>query len=178
MNADDLYHTLVGRAWKLAKNCMLDVEDIQQDLYLKCMDVADGRSNYTASIGTVENYIMGWLWKDTIKWQKMQSLDANGEKDVDAGSEIARFFPELQSASIEDDLMRRDEMYAQFERDKAEVRRMRDQMKDDSTLLVLIRTGYWSIREVAKLSGINRRKINRMLNHTSNQKAPPRTIDV
>ena len=166
MKADDLYNALAGSAWKLAAQSTLDADDIRQELYLKCMEVAEGRSTYSPLVGGVHEYIMGWLWKYILRWQKMPYLEElfeNVNEENEETEEIVRYFPELQSPSIEDELMRREEMYAEHQRDIKEIRRMREQMKDETTLAILIKTGHWTIREAAKHCGTSYASMQRYM---------------
>lgn len=151
MNLPDvngLYAELVRDTWKLRAESSLELDDIKQELYLLCMEVAEGRSKYTPELGSVHDFIMGRLWGLMKRWPQSISLDE--------GSDETNHVPAtLHAPSIEDVLEDRDALYAQDLVDIEENRRLRDRMKNYSTLAILVQTKHWSLREAAKFCGMS-----------------------
>jgi len=162
MNAKDLYDELAGHAWKLAAKSMLDIEDIQQELYLICMEVAEGRSSYTPIIGGVNEYIMGRLWGLVHRWIRSYCLDdflADLAKKYDYAndSQLGEYVtpPGLHVPSVEEVLEQRELAGHQDVIDVEETRQLRKFLKDQPTLAILLQTGHWSYRTAAVFCGTN-----------------------
>ncbi len=179
MKADDLYNALVGNAWKLAAQSTLGVDDIRQELYLLCMEVAEGRSKYTPLIGGVHEYIMGRLWGLVRRWPQSQSLDDLIENDVVGEDWATRYKPAtwdrllaLHAPSVEETLVQRDERLEQDARDIEETLLKRERTRDQSALAILIQSGHWSLREAAKFCGTNHSKIKRYMDSILASKQP------
>lgn len=171
MNADDLYNALAGNAWKLAAQSTLDVDDIKQELYLLCMEVADGRSKYSPQIGGVLEYIMGRLWGLIRRWSYTQSLnelidnDNSMDEDWETGHMPAAWdkLLALQAPSVEDVLMQRDELYEQDARDIEVICQKRERTRGITTLGILVLGGHWSLGDAAKYFGTSRSAIQSQL---------------
>ncbi|WP_031598694.1 hypothetical protein [Ferrovum myxofaciens] len=160
MNADDLYNELAGNAWKLAAQSTLDADDIRQELYLMCMEVAEGRSAYTPMIGGVHEYIMGSLWGFIRRWHNLQLLDDLIGNDVDDDKTI--LLAELHVLSTEDVLIRDEELIEQDALDIEESRQMRKRTQNQSTLEILVQDGYWTIRQAANFCGLSKSAIQKI----------------
>ena len=170
MDAETLYRELEGNAWKLAAKCMLDVDDIKQELYLLCMDVASGRSTYSGLVGDVHGYIMGWLWKYILRWAHSNSLDHLMKSDVMDEDWCTQHLPAnhdslsaLHVPSVEDVILQRDEMQEQHVQDMARVLEMRSQARNQSILVALVQNGYWSTRDAAKFCGVSQTAIQKQI---------------
>ncbi len=168
MDAQTLYDELAGAAWKLAGKSALSVEDIRQELFLLCLEVAEGRSTYTPVIGGVHEYIMGRLWGLVRRWPCSYSIEVlTGNISEKFGSEEncelqAGFIPVmLHAPSVEDALEQREALYEQDAIDIVEARLLRNHLKKQSTLSILIQTGFWSIREAAAFCGSSKSAIGR-----------------
>ncbi len=170
MDVDTLYNALAGNAWKLAAQSTLDVDDIRQELYLLCMEVADGRSKYTPVIGGVHEFIMGRLWGLVRRWPQSQLLEDLIEKDIVGEDWATKYRPEtwdrllaLHAPSVEETLMQRDDLLEQDAIDIDESRRMRESEKGQTTLALLIKSGLWSIRDAAKFCGVSQNVIQKKM---------------
>ncbi len=176
MDARTLYNEMAGEAWKLAAKSMLDIEDIQQELFLMCMEVAEGRSAYTPMIGGVHAYIMGRLWGLLHRWQRSQSFeDLVHPEDSEMNVYEQDFFipAVLHTPSVEDALEQRDVLYEQDVIDIEENRLMCERTKDQSTLFILIKTGHWSARNAAKYCGVSRNAIEKRIAKARELTTPP-----
>ena len=176
MDADTLYNALAGNAWKLAAQSTLDVDDIRQELYLLCMEVADGRSKYTPVIGGVHKYIMGRLWGLIRRWPQSQSLDDLIDVDIVGEDWATPYLPvthsrllALHAPSVEETLMQRGELLEQDAIDIEESRRIRESEEGQTTLVLLIECGHWSMRESAVFCGVNYPWIQRYMNKSQNK---------
>ena len=159
MDAQALYDELSRMAWKFVANSVLDVDDIRQELYLLCQEVAEGRSAYMPELGGVEQYIMGRLWGLVQRWPNSLSLDDMLDESEPAGRENS-FVPEvLHAPSVEEVLERRDALYAQDVADIEEAGRLRERMKGQSSLFILVQTGHWSMRDAARFCGVSHKTI-------------------
>ena len=165
MDAQTLYAELAGNAYKLAAKSTLDVEDIRQELFLLCLEVAEGHSTYTPVIGGVHEYIMGRLWGFVRRWPCSYSIEVFS---CDENSEVLTgFIPvTLHAPSVEEVLEQRDALFGQDTVDIEETHLMRDGLGDHSTLFILIKTGVWSVRDAAAFCGVNHLKIWRNFNKT------------
>jgi hypothetical protein len=168
MKADDLYNALAANAWKLAAQSMLDVDDIKQELYLKCMEVAEGRSTYSPLVGGVHEYIMGWMWKFILRWTHLQSLDEWIEEDIVGQDWATQYLPVTHSRllalhvpSTEEVLIRRSEMYEQHTIDCEDRQKMQEINKNKTTFCLLMQTKQWSIREAAQYFGVSKYQIEK-----------------
>ncbi len=168
MKADDLYSALAGNAWKLAAQSTLDADDIRQEMFLICMEVAEGRSAYSPLVGNVHEYIMGRLWGLIRKWPRTYSIEdliGNVSEKIGSNEEcnlLTEFIPvALHAPSVDDVLEKRAALFEQDAIDIEETRQLRERMTEQSTLLILIQTGYWSTREAAKFCGVSRNAIEK-----------------
>ena len=173
MDAQTLYDELAGEAWKLAGKSSLDVEDIRQELFLLCLEVAEGRSTYTPVIGGVHGYIMGRLWGLVRRWPCSCSIEVlTGNISEKLGSDengdvLAEFIPvTLHAPSVEDVLEQRDALFGQDAVDIEEIHLMRERLRNHSTLSILIQSGVWTIRDAAAFCGVNHLKIWRNFKKT------------
>lgn len=170
MDAQALYDELAGDAWKLAAGSTLDSDDIRQELYLMCLEVTEGRSAYTPMIGGVHEYIMGRLWGLVRRWPQSQSVEGlileelvDSENSEKSSVEHFDILAALYAPSVEDVLEQRDFQYEQDAIDIEETRQLRERLKGQTTLSILIRTGYWSIREAAAFCGSSKSGIGRKI---------------
>ncbi len=173
MNADDLYNALAGSAWKLAKDSTLDTDDIKQEMYLICMEVAEGRSTYSSLCGGMHEYIMGRLWGLVRRWPRSLSLEGltggisekrgntiRHNRPNENGVVLPEFIPaELHAPSVEDVLEQRYLLYEQDAIDIEESRRTRERMKGKTILAIMIHTKQWSFRDAAKFCGVSQKCI-------------------
>jgi hypothetical protein len=158
MTADELYNALSGNAWKLAARSTLDADDIRQELYLMCMEVAEGRSTYSPLVGGVHEYIMGCMWKFILRWPHQQSLDEWIEDDI-AGQYWATQL--LQVPSTEETLIRRSEMYEQHAINCEDRQKMREVNKNKTTFCLLMEIKQWSVREAAQYFEVSKYQIEK-----------------
>ena len=176
MNAENLYNALVGNAGKLAAQSTLDVNDIRQELYLMCMEVAEGRSAYSSMVGGVHKYIMGRLWGLIRRWVPMQSLDELMGQDIEGENSAIEHLPghsrssALHVPSAEDVLIHRHEMLEQDVIDVEERFKLKKSLQNQTTMVILLQRGHWSTREAAKYCGISRNAIEKRLSATKCQK--------
>ena len=173
MDAKTLYVELAGNAHKLAAKSTLDVDDIRQELYLICMEVAEGRSTYTPLIGGVHEYVMGRLWGLVRRWPCSYSIEVlKGNISEKLGSDensevLAEFIPvTLHAPSVEDVLKQRDALFGQDAVDIEDAHLMRERLRDHSTLSILIQSGVWTVRDAAAFCGVNHLKIWRNFKKT------------
>ena len=159
MDAQALYDELSRVAWKFVANSVLDVDDIQQELYLLCQEVAEGRSAYTPELGGVEQYIMGRLWGLVKRWPDSLSLDAVLDETDPVGRESSFVPAALHVPSVEEVLEQRDALYVQDVADIEESSQLRERTQGQSTLFILVQTGHWTMRDAARFCGVSHKTI-------------------
>lgn len=178
-NADDLYNSLKDNVWKFLRYSRLERKDVQQELYLLCLEVANGQSKYSPLVGGVHEYILGRMWGLVKRWIFIQSLEeltiANEESDE---SDMSVFLlPELQVPSAETTLISQNEIYEHDIIDVAQRCKMKIDYKNQSTLIVLVKTGQWSIRDAATFCGVNPYAIQRKMMKATLHGAPVTNLD-
>ncbi len=155
MNADELYNKLAGNAGKLASETMLDIDDIRHEMYLMCMEVAEGRSAYDPRIGGVHEYIMGRLWGLVRRWKRSCSLEEMTGNDHDeqiAGETIPAA---LHAESVEETLIQKQERLKLDADDTEDRRKLRAKIQNLTTLGVLVQS-HWSLWDAANFCGMSR----------------------
>ena len=87
MNYRELYVLLSQHELRnVAARARLSVEDVRQEAWLCCWQIASGRSNYDARRGSVRQYLMAKLWGlatreielPTVSWRAMDDDDGDG----------------------------------------------------------------------------------------------------
>jgi hypothetical protein len=171
MNAKKLYDELSGNAWKLAARSTLDADDIRQELYLMCMEVAEGRSTYSPLVGGVHEYIMGRLWGLVRRWPLSYGIedflvDIENKNELEFDYPLSDYapIPELHAPSVDNVLEQQVLLYEQGAIDIAERHQLRERLKDRPTLAILIQTWCWSYRDAATFCGTNYPWIQRYAN--------------
>ena len=166
MKTDDLYNALVGNLWKLAAHCSLAEDDLRQELYLICMEVAEGRSAYSPLIGDVHKYILGRLWGHIHKWPVSYGIDDLMIIDGNEEDDNHKVPVEFHVPSVEVVLEQQNLLYEQDVIDVEKIRRLRKRLKGQSILLALIEIGHWTTREAAAFCDVNHLKIWREFKKT------------
>jgi DNA-directed RNA polymerase specialized sigma24 family protein len=162
MNANDLYRTLECQVKNLTTSSVFDINDIRQELYLLCIEVAEGRSSYTPLLGNPHAFIMGRLWWIVRRWAYYSSnlVDLDDE-NPDEVKIVDNYLDEITAPSVEEVLCRRAEMLEQDALDIEEIQLRRTRTVHQSTLTLLVQGGYWSSNKAAKFCGVSRQAIDK-----------------
>ncbi len=160
LSADELFQDLRGEAHKFSKCCTLSVEDIQQELYIMCIEVTSGESPYNAILGTVREYIMGRLWGLVRRWRESDPLPDEVDGEASMTPELLRV-PSVEQQLI--NCQERQDMESILDKkSKAKIE------KRLQTSLYIVCTAL-SRRDAAKYLGITREAVRQRVHREEKQ---------
>ncbi|HVB78322.1 MAG TPA: hypothetical protein VNE82_00050 [Candidatus Binataceae bacterium] len=111
MNYRELYAALSQHELRnVAARARLSVEDVRQEAWLCCWQIASGRSDYDARRGTVRQYLMAKLWGFAAREIELPTVSwRDTDEDEGDGAPRARIAAAHSSPSVLDAIIGRED---------------------------------------------------------------------
>ena len=146
-----LFEALRLEAPAISRATRVPLEDVEQQMMLMCLEVAQTVSDYDPRRGPPRRWLIkrAWLW--ARRWSK---ASARGEEtDADDGIEVAtgRAYAGTDELLIDEETRRAEEQFL------ARLRQSRGSSADPRTGFEILAVGHWSEREAVKWCGGSRK---------------------
>lgn len=155
MNYRELYAALSQHELRnVAARARLSVEDVRQEAWLCCWQIASGRSDYEAGRGSVRQYLMAKLWGLAAREIELPTVPWRGTDADDSDSPpCARWADAHASPSVLDAIIGREDRRDEDHRLEAPRCEPRCRYVGVSSIAVLMDQGISSGR-IASLTGV------------------------